>query len=89
MYVFATNAFLWLYSISKSKIFTSMTAHVLSHITFYRVRGHIVKGRQSITRLGDLFMLHHFQQWYQCNLNFQIKHPTDATISRKTYCLVA
>jgi hypothetical protein len=60
MYVFATNAFIWLYSINKSKIFASMTAHFLSYITFYRVRGHIVKGRQPITRLGDLFMSHNF-----------------------------
>jgi len=69
MYVFVTNAFLWLYSISKCKIFTSMNAHFLSYITLYRVRGHIVKGRQIIARLGDLFMPHNFQQWYQRKLN--------------------
>jgi hypothetical protein len=69
MNVFVTNAILRLYSVSKSKIFTSVTAHFLSHITFCRVRGNIVKGRQPVTRPGDLFTSHNSQQRYQRKLN--------------------
>jgi len=52
----------------------SMTIHFLSYITFYRVRGHIVKGRQPIKRLGDLFTSRNFQQLNlsYTNLEFRI-----------------